>query len=95
MNFFCGNIDESDTDSEESYVSGSDTLFDDDYIHDDFNLCGFSSLVPYLDVESSHGEMFIEEQNELIESAAEMLYGLIRARYILTSKQQRVGCYGN
>ncbi|CAN8325001.1 unnamed protein product [Cochlearia groenlandica] len=67
---------------------------DDDYIQDDFNLCGLSHQVPYydyaldliLDVESSHGEMFTEEQNELIESAAEMLYGMIHARYILTSK---------
>ncbi|CAI8609495.1 unnamed protein product [Vicia faba] len=67
---------------------------DDDYIQDDFNLCGLSSQVPYydyaldliLDVESSHGDMFTEEQNELIESAAEMLYGMIHARYVLTSK---------
>ncbi|KAL2514040.1 Casein kinase II subunit beta [Forsythia ovata] len=66
----------------------------DEYIQDDFNLCGLSSQVPYydyaldliLDVESSHGDMFTEEQNELIESAAEMLYGLIHVRYILTSK---------
>ncbi|KAG2315312.1 hypothetical protein Bca52824_018434 [Brassica carinata] len=106
--------DVSETDSEESEVSGSegeeDTSWiswfcnlrgneffcevDDDYIQDDFNLCGLSHQVPYydyaldliLDVDSSHGEMFTEEQNELIESAAEMLYGMIHARYILTTK---------
>ncbi|KAL2472131.1 Casein kinase II subunit beta' [Abeliophyllum distichum] len=67
---------------------------DDDYIQDDFNLCGLSSQIPYydyaldliLDVESSLGESFTEEQNELVESAAEMLYGLIHVRYILTTK---------
>ncbi|KAK3000221.1 hypothetical protein RJ639_023840 [Escallonia herrerae] len=67
---------------------------DDDYIQDDFNLCGLSSQVPYydyaldliLDVESSNGDKLTDEQNGTVESASEMLYGLIHARYILTSK---------
>jgi 3-polyprenyl-4-hydroxybenzoate decarboxylase len=32
------------------------------------------------------GDVFAEEQNELIVAAAETLYGLVHARYILTTK---------
>eukprot|EP00246_Nothoceros_aenigmaticus_P002992 TRINITY_DN1391_c0_g1_i2.p1 TRINITY_DN1391_c0_g1~~TRINITY_DN1391_c0_g1_i2.p1 ORF type:complete len:270 (-),score=39.44 TRINITY_DN1391_c0_g1_i2:800-1609(-) len=67
---------------------------DDEYIQDDFNLSGLSNQVPYydyaldlmLDVDSPNDAMLSEEQNEMVESAAEMLYGLIHVRYILTSK---------
>uniref|UniRef100_A0ACD5ZKE6 Uncharacterized protein n=1 Tax=Avena sativa TaxID=4498 RepID=A0ACD5ZKE6_AVESA len=67
---------------------------DDDYIQDDFNMCGLSSQVPYydhaldliLDLEPVQGDVFAEDQNELIVAAAETLYGLIHARYILTTK---------
>lgn len=65
---------------------------DEDFIQDDFNLSGLSSTVPYfdyaldviLDVETR--DPLSEQQHELIESAAEMLYGLIHARYILTGR---------
>lgn len=66
---------------------------DEDYIQDDFNLCGLQGQVPFydyaldmiLDNDSLSGEVDGEEHNE-IESAAELLYGLIHARYIVTSK---------
>ncbi|KAJ6793906.1 putative casein kinase II subunit beta-4 isoform X1 [Iris pallida] len=66
---------------------------DEDYIQDDFNLCGLQGQVPFydyaldmiLDNDSLSGEVDGEEHDE-IESAAELLYGLIHARYIVTSK---------
>ncbi|XP_050386149.1 casein kinase II subunit beta-2-like [Argentina anserina] len=67
---------------------------DEDYILDDFNPSGLRNQVPFydyaldtiLDVESSDIDGTDNEQNNLIESAAEMLYGLIHARYIVTTR---------
>lgn len=78
---------------------------DEDYIRDEFNLTGLSSQVYYydyaldliLDMESPNEENFTEEQQETIESAAEILYGLAHSRYILTNRgmQQMLAKYQN
>ena len=66
---------------------------DEDFIADEFNLAGLSSQVPYyeyalslmLDADSPNADL-TPEQNEYVESAAELLYGLVHQRFILTAK---------
>jgi hypothetical protein len=56
-------------------------------------LTGLNTIVPYydyaldmvLDVEMPMEDSLTEEQQEIVESAAEMLYGLIHARYVYFS----------
>ena len=66
---------------------------DDDFLRDDFNLTGLSTQVNYynyaldtiLDVDIPDGELDVR-QEEVVEISAETLYGLIHARYILTTR---------
>lgn len=67
---------------------------DEDYIQDDFNLSGLPSQVPYyeyaleliLDADPNQDEILTEAQQAAVEAAAEALYGLIHARFILTTR---------
>ncbi|KAI8372971.1 casein kinase II subunit beta, partial [Radiomyces spectabilis] len=75
-----------------------------EFIEDDFNLTGLSSVVPYynealemiLDIEteekdSQQGQEDPDEEKDLtIEPYAAMLYGLIHQRYLLTRHGQRI-----
>ena len=94
--------DDSLEDVEQSWISWFCSLrgnemfceVEEEYIHDDFNLSGLSSSVPYydyaldviLDIDRGNVGDLSEQQQELVESAAEMLYGLIHSRYILTHR---------
>ncbi|GAA5977558.1 hypothetical protein JCM10908_005017 [Rhodotorula pacifica] len=63
-----------------------------DFIEDDFNLTGLLQLVPFykeamemiLDVEAEEDEVHRVPDVSIVESSAELLYGLIHQRYILT-----------
>ncbi|KAH7648888.1 hypothetical protein FG379_001257 [Cryptosporidium bovis] len=64
---------------------------DEEYIMDDFNLTGLSEHVMYYDdaldmILDRIDDGFSEDEVGAIESSAQLLYGLIHARYIMTSK---------
>ncbi|KAF9534264.1 casein kinase II, regulatory subunit [Crepidotus variabilis] len=63
-----------------------------DFIEDDFNLTGLNTMVPFwkeamemvLDVEPEDEDTSKIPDVSIVESSAEMLYGLVHQRYILT-----------
>lgn len=75
-----------------------------DFIEDDFNLTGLNSTVPFykealemiLDVEPEEEGLKVPDVS-LVENSAEVLYGMIHQRYILTRQglQQMVDKYEN
>jgi casein kinase II subunit beta len=69
-------------------------MVDEEYITDSFNLSGLKEEVPsydmavetILDADQPNLQELSEAQQESVDSAAELLYGLIHARFILTAK---------
>ena len=69
-------------------------MVDEEYITDSFNLSGLREEVPHydmaletiLDADQPNLQNMSEQQQESVDAAAELLYGLIHARFILTAK---------
>lgn len=65
---------------------------DEEFIQDDFNLTGLRSFVPNYDyaldmiLDTETDDDLSDEQQEIVDAAAEFLYGLIHARYVLTAR---------
>lgn len=65
---------------------------DEEFAQDAFNLTGLEQLVPYFDqaldmiLDVELADVMNEETQEVIENDAENLFGLIHARYIITSR---------
>ena len=91
-----------DTDEDFGWISYFLTLkgneffcqVDDDYIQDNLNLTGLINQGPYYeyaldlitDVDNDERTDLSDEHQEMVENDAEVLYGLIHARYILTNR---------
>eukprot|EP00457_Paulinella_chromatophora_P006579 gb/GEZN01006598.1/.p1 GENE.gb/GEZN01006598.1/~~gb/GEZN01006598.1/.p1 ORF type:complete len:272 (+),score=40.04 gb/GEZN01006598.1/:61-876(+) len=65
---------------------------EDGFAQDGFNLTGLNSQIPYYDhaldiiLDIEPGDVLSDDHQELVDNDAEKLYGLIHARYVLTSR---------
>ncbi len=65
---------------------------DEEYAQDDFNLTGLSQVVPYYDdalnviLDEDDQDHLGDDESALLETATQMLYGLIHARFLQTNR---------